>query len=290
MANPKRALNENAPGNFFVDSTCINCGVSRHYAPDIFGDTGTHAFVKRQPLNDAEEHAAKQAMLACPVGSIGMRERTDLQIAAASFPLQLAPSIYINGFNHRKSWGAHSYFIESAAGNWLIDSPRFVSHLVKRLAAMGGIKYIFLTHSDDVADAHGYAAHFNAERIIHRLEAHAQEDAEVILEGESDQVIDEGRILFTPGHTRGHLVLLWREKYLFTGDHFAWLSGSQRFGSFRDACWYSWEEQIQSVEKLRACREVEWVLPGHGKWGQVTKGKFPQIIREAVRRMRTDKQ
>ena len=66
MANPKHALPENIEGNYFVDSTCINCGVSRHYAPDIFGDTGTHAFVKRQPQNEEQEFLVKQALLASP--------------------------------------------------------------------------------------------------------------------------------------------------------------------------------------------------------------------------------
>ncbi len=286
MANPKQALKENATGNFFVDSTCINCGVSRHYAPDVFGDTGTHAFVKRQPQSASDELAAQQALLACPVGSIGTREKRDLRAAVDSFPLEMAPSIYLNGFNHRKSWGAHSYFIQSSGGNWLIDSPRFVSPLVDKFTALGGIEYIFLTHSDDVADAHRYARRFNAKRIIHRLEAQAQNDAEIILEGESDHVIGSGRILFTPGHTRGHLMLLWNDRYLFTGDHLAWLPNLNRFGSFRDACWYSWEKQIESVDKLKVCGEVEWVFPGHGKWGRVAKGDFPAIIDRAAQSMR----
>jgi hypothetical protein len=29
-------------------------------------------------------------------------------------------------------------------------------------------------------------------------------------------------------------------------------------------------------------REVEWVFPGHGQWGRVAKGKFPEIIQAAV--------
>ncbi|MCI0401038.1 MAG: MBL fold metallo-hydrolase [Gammaproteobacteria bacterium] len=285
MANPARALPENLEGNFFVDSTCINCGVSRHYAPDIFGDTGSHAFVKNQPQDEQQELAAMQALLACPVGSIGMRERRDLTAARESFPIELAKHIYLNGFNHRNSYGAHSYFINSKTGNWLIDSPRFVSDLVRKFEIMGGIKYIFLTHQDDVADAHRYARHFNAVRIIHKFDSDAQKDAEMILEGKSVHHISEGEIHFTPGHTRGHMVLLWRSKFLFSGDHYAWISSSNRFGSFRDACWYSWERQIESVKKMQAFKDVEWVLPGHGKWKQVEKGQFPKIVEDSVQWM-----
>jgi glyoxylase-like metal-dependent hydrolase (beta-lactamase superfamily II)/ferredoxin len=286
VANLKQALEQNAAGNFFVDSTCINCGVSRHYAPAIFGDTGTYAYVVRQPQGPAEELAAMQALLACPVGSIGVKKKRGLKDAMESFPLQMAPGIYLNGFNHRDSYGAHSYFIKAEAGNWLVDSPRFVPHLVSQFEAMGGVRYILLTHSDDVADAHRYTKHFGAERIIHRYDAQAQADAELILEEERDYVFAEGRVLFSPGHTRGHLVLLWQEKYLFSGDHFAWLPGLRRFGSFRDFCWHSWEEQIRSVEQMQVHEHVEWVFPGHGKWAQVPDGRFPHIVREAVEWMK----
>ena len=45
----------------------------------------------------------------------------------------------------------------SPDGNWLIDSPKFVTPLVKQLETLGGIAHIFLTHRDDVADAERYA-------------------------------------------------------------------------------------------------------------------------------------
>lgn len=284
MADRRKSLPDNADGPFFVDSTCINCGVSRHYAPVIFGDTGDYAYVMRQPETEAEILATKQALLSCPTASIGAREKIDLGPARDTFPMEMAEGVYINGFNHPASFGAHSYFIRSGSGNWLVDSPRFVRHLVDRFEAMGGIRYIFLSHSDDVCDAHRYARHFGAERIIHREEAHAQKDAESILDMEGNDVhhIDEGEIHFTPGHTEGHMVLLWKGKYLFSGDHFAWRPPLQRFGSFRTVCWYSWEEQIESVRKMERFRHVEWIFPGHGKWGRVEKGRFPEIVREAA--------
>lgn len=287
LANIKRAIAANVDGQFYVDDTCINCGVSRHYAPTIFGDTGTHACVKKQPGNEEEMLAAMQALLACPVSSIGTRDKLDLSAAKNSFPLPLAKDIYINGFNHRDSYGAHSYFIVSKNGNWLVDSPRFTSHLVEKMEAMGGVRYILLTHRDDVCDAPRYAKHFGAERIIHQYDADAQKDAEIKLQGDKVHYMGDGEIHFTPGHTRGHIVLLWQSQFLFTGDHYAWLSDENRFGSFRDACWYSWEQQIDSVQKMTAFQQVEWVFPGHGKWGKVEKGQFPNIIRQSVEMMRS---
>lgn len=287
MASKLRRLKENVEGNFYVDSTCVNCGVSRHYAPSVFGDSGTHAFVKKQPQSHEELLATKQALLACPAASIGTIDKTELESAKQSFPLEMTQNIFLTGFNSRKSYGAHSYFIKAESGNWLIDSPRYTKHLVKKFTDLGGIKYIFLSHSDDVADAHKYAKHFSAKRIIHKLEQHAQKDAEIILEGESENIIDQAKIIFTPGHTHGHLVMLWRDRYLFSGDHIAWLPRINRLGSFNDYCWHSWQEQIRSVEKLEALKNVEWVFPGHGKWKQIPQGEFPTMIATAVDWMKT---
>jgi glyoxylase-like metal-dependent hydrolase (beta-lactamase superfamily II) len=59
-------------------------------------------------------------------------------------------------------------------------------------------------------------------------------------------------------------VLLYRGKYLFTGDHLAWSPSRETLTAFRSACWYSWAEQIKSMERLLDY-SFEWVLPGHGR-------------------------
>lgn len=37
MANLGKRVPENAPGDFFVDSTCIDCDTCRQVAPAVFG-------------------------------------------------------------------------------------------------------------------------------------------------------------------------------------------------------------------------------------------------------------
>ena len=223
MADRARAVPENVEGPFFVDSTCIDCDTCRQLAPRTFGDTGEFSFVQRQPRDQPETRAALRALVACPTGSIGTADKREVACAVADFPLALAPRVWYCGLNSRKSFGGNSYFVEHPGGNWLVDSPRYVEHLVRRFSAMGGIRYIFLTHRDDVADAARYAARFGATRIIHRLELAAQPDAERVIDGSDTVELAPGFLAIpTPGHTRGHCALLHQDEFLFSGDHIWW--------------------------------------------------------------------
>jgi glyoxylase-like metal-dependent hydrolase (beta-lactamase superfamily II)/ferredoxin len=265
MADLSQRLPENVEGPFFVDSTCIDCDTCRQIAPATFGETGDYSFVKRQPGSPDELDAACRALVACPTGSIGAADKTGLLAAVRQFPFPLAPRLSYCGFNSRKSFGGNSYFLEHPDGNWLIDSPRFVEHLARRFAEKGGIRYIFLTHRDDVADAAKYAERFRAERIIHRLELAAQPDAERVLDGFEPIELTPGFLAIpTPGHTRGHCVLLAEGRFLFSGDHIWWSRNRGRLNASPDVCWYSWREQVASVRRLETY-SFEWILPGHGE-------------------------
>jgi ferredoxin len=71
VANSKKRVPENAPGDFFVDSTCIDCDTCRQIAPQVFGEAVGTSFVKAQPTGGADRRVALRAVLACPTGSIG---------------------------------------------------------------------------------------------------------------------------------------------------------------------------------------------------------------------------
>ena len=62
----------------------------------------------------------------------------------------------------------------------------------------------------------------------------------------------------------GGMVLLYAEKFLFTGGHLAYSEEKEHLVGFRSACWYSWPELVSSTERL-AKYDFEWVLPGHGR-------------------------
>ena len=163
-------------------------------------------------------------------------------------------------------FAATTYFIQRPEGNILIDSPRFTPPLVKRFEEMGGIRYLYLTHKDDVADHQKYREHFQCSRILHIDDLTAgTREVEIQLTGsEIHQLATDLLIIPVPGHTKGHTVLLYKDKFLFTGDHLAWSAQFNQLIAFRDFCWYSWAEQIKSMHQLLEY-PFEWVLPGHGR-------------------------
>lgn len=280
-----KRLETNVPGDFFVNANCIDCDQCRQIAPAHFTEVAGLSAVTTQPRDEGEQRQAYYALLSCPTGAIGSAERAGLPEAALDFPLPVDGDVYFNGFTARNSFGASSYLLLHPEGNWLIDSPRCQPQLVKKFAELGGIRYIFLTHQDDVADAARYAEAFGAERIIHEWELTAQPDAEHVIRGtDTVQWAPDFRIIVQPGHTRGHLVLLYRNKYLFTGDHLAWDRDTEDLEAFRDFCWYSWEEQGKSMARLLE-ETFEWVLPGHGDRKQLPASEMHTRLTSLVQRM-----
>jgi glyoxylase-like metal-dependent hydrolase (beta-lactamase superfamily II) len=242
--------------------------------------------VQTQPANPDEVRHATWALLACPTGSIGTNGHNDAKSVLTDFPLQLESEVYYCGFNSPDSYGGNSYFINHPLGNWLIDSPKFLPHLRKQFHALGGIKYIFLTHQDDVAAADEYASEFGSQRIIHSRDIAAQPDAEIVLEGSADvPFAGDFLVIPTPGHTAGHCVLLYKNKYLFTGDHLDWDRETSELACFRDYCWYSWSEQKKSIAKL-ADYTFEWILPGHGQRVKLPAGEMKEQIEALSERIK----
>ncbi|AFY51183.1 Zn-dependent hydrolase, glyoxylase [Nostoc sp. PCC 7524] len=267
MANLNLRRPQNVNGDFYVDSTCIDCDTCRWMTPEVFYRVDEQSAVYHQPTNEVERIAALQALLACPTSSIGTVEKPkDIKIIQQSFPIIVDENVYHCGYHSEKSYGAASYLIQRAEGNILVDSPRFAPPLVKQIEAMGGIRYMYLSHQDDVADHQKFAEHFQCDRILHADDISAgTHNVEIQLTGSEAFVLQPDLLIIpVPGHTKGHTVLLYKNKFLFTGDHLAWSERLHQLAAFRDYCWYSWTEQIKSMRQL-ANYTFEWVLPGHGR-------------------------
>lgn len=285
MANLQHRLPENVPGDFFVDSTCIDCDTCSQLAPDFFRDHGDQCSVYRQPQTESDIKLALMALVACPTGSIGSTQRHDAHTGIDAFPMCIDENVYFCGFTSEASFGGWSYLIarsEADGGNVLIDSPRFATQLVKRIQQLGGVSRMLLSHKDDIADHDLFHRRFGCPRTMHAADGARRLGMEEIIEGEDALEIDNDFLAIpTPGHTRGHVVFLYRRKFLFTGDHLAWSPTRQTLTAFRSVAWFSWTEQIRSMEKLMAY-DFEWVLPGHGDMHRstvaVTRGQLKACI------------
>ncbi len=283
MTNNRARHPDNASGDWYVDTSCIDCGASRNVAPELIVRSGGQSVFARQPKGALEEEAAWRAAIVCPTASV----RTEFVRKAPKslYPHELGPGVYRCGYNSRKSFGAHSYFVVRQSGNFLIDSPRYMRQLVSFFEDNGGLTDVLLTHSDDVADADRYAEHFSSRVWIHEHDASAAPYATDLLRGTESIELHAGMLAIpTPGHTRGSVCYLLDSKYLFTGDSLAWSFEQNRLHAFRDYCWYSWAEQKRSLAGL-AEYEFEWVLAGHGGSQrldpQILKTQLDSIARAA---------
>ncbi len=271
MALIERRLAENVDGEFFVDSSCIDCDACRQIAGDTFHDHGGQSSVFHQPDTPDARHQALLALVACPTASIGTTSHLSAAAAARTFPIPVLPDVFFCGYTSENSFGAWAYVIvRPGRGNILVDSPRFAGPLVRRLEEMGGVSLMFLTHRDDIADHAKFAAHFGCPRVMHADDGADRLGIERVIKGSEPFQVDADLVgVPTPGHTRGHQVLHYRDAVLFTGDHLAWSPKRNTLIAFRDACWYSWTEQTRSMERLLPYR-FESVLPGHGRLHHAT--------------------
>ena len=284
MPRPADRHPANAPGDWYIDRRCINCGASSSVAPDLIIERDGQRVMARQPVNDEEEIAVWRAALVCPTASI--RREGSPHAPEGLYPHELAPGVYRCGYNARDSYGAHSYFVKRAEGNVLVDSPRYLAKLATWFRDAGGIPDILLTHRDDVADADRYATSFGARVWIHEADRDAAPYATHVLRGEEPTEIRSGLVAIpVPGHTEGSVVFQLEERYLFTGDSLAWDDEGYDLEAFEDACWYSWEAQTRSLDRL-ALRRFEWVLAGHGGSHRLPAEDMRQRLLALVERMR----
>jgi glyoxylase-like metal-dependent hydrolase (beta-lactamase superfamily II) len=219
------------------------------------------------------------ALVSCPTASIGTDDRSVVADAARTFPVTLEDEVAFCGYTSEKSFGAWSYFVERRDGNVLVDSPRAAAPLLRRLEERGGVALMVLSHRDDVADHAALRRRFGCERVMHR--ADGLSGLERYVEGEDPLALAPDLLVIpVPGHTPGSMCLLYRNTFLFTGDHLWWSPARGMLSASRSVNWYSWDEQIRSLEKLLDF-EFRWVLPGHGR---TFRAESPAAMRRELER------
>ena len=284
MADPRRALAGNVPGPWFVDDGCTGCDAARQCAPELFVPWEGMTVVARQPGTAEEVVRATRALLSCPTGAIGAR---GVALDRSVLPEEVEPGsgVFLAGFNSPRAYGGNAWLVRRPEGNLLVDGPRWASHLVKTLEGWGGLSDILLTHRDDLGDAEAYARHFGARVWVHEAEADAVPFATDLLHGEGPTALRPGlEALPAPGHTRGSVLFLLEDRYLFTGDSLFWSRALDTLHAHRRQCWYSWPAQRESLARLQE-RRFEWVLPGHGGRGQAPATAMQAALQGLLERM-----
>ncbi|KAF8779323.1 hypothetical protein HU200_002756 [Digitaria exilis] len=315
-----------------ADQRCIDCQTCRWMAPEVFRRVDGKAAVATQPGSQEERTKALQALLSCPTSSIHTNKPPkDILQVQHMFPLPLdedllpvrmpIPSIadiiampvclfhpclhshhqtpfqgvYLCGYHSEHSFGATSYLVTHPQGNILIDSPRYTPKLADNIERLGGARYMFLTHIDDVADHRKWAERLKCGRIIHSGDVRitllypslltAKLPKELSIgRGGSSFTVEEGtadvewklhgngpwnigtdfELIHTPGHTPGSVCLHYKPlKVLFTGDHVAKSEESDGLNLFLIYSKQSVSLQVDSIRKLLDVN-FEWLLPGHG--------------------------
>ena len=288
MARPSQRLAANAPGPFYVDASCIDCGTCWQFDPQHFAPCGGMSHVHRQPQGDGDVRQALLALQACPVAAIGttaaLRARTPTDGFPALITRHPSGAVHYCGWASRRSFGASSWLIVRPGGNVMVDVPRWSAPLARRIQALGGVHTLVLTHRDDVADHDRWARAFGCRRWIHAADADAAPGAEHQLHGAEPVPLDADlQLIPTPGHTAGSLVALLgqRRAVLFSGDHLWWNPARQVVVASERYCWWNWPEQLRSVERLLDL-DVAWLLPGHGHWHSFPAGGWRPALEQTL--------
>jgi glyoxylase-like metal-dependent hydrolase (beta-lactamase superfamily II) len=273
----------NAPGDWYVDTRCIDCSAARTVAPGLIVEGGNQSVFARQPKTAEEITMAWRARLLCPTASV--RTEQHAEVPHGVFPEEMTQDVYRLGYNARSAHGAHAFAIRRSSGNAMVDAPRWTGAVVAQFEAWGGLADILLTHRDDVGDAERYAAHFGARVWIHEADRDAARFADRIIAGREVAEIGAGLIAIpVPGHTAGSVAYLYGQRCLFSGDSLAWSFERNDLEAFKDYCWYSWPEQIKSLRRLADYR-FEWVFAGHGGSHYLPAGEMNARLKALLERM-----
>ena len=255
MARIEERLPENAAGEFYVDASCIDCATCRLVAPAVFGSLPRGlAYVHRQPETEAERHRARMALVACPTASIGTVHRTDAaDDGRRAFPEPLEDDVYYCGYAAESSFGASSYLIVAPGGQRARGLPA-------RGRPAAAADRAARRRAPDVPHPPRRRGRPRALPPALRLRArHARGRRDRGTRRRRAQSRGRGR---RPARRRSRSSSPFpatraaaprcstANRFLFTGDHLMGSEDGAPLYASRGVCWYSWPEQIRSMERL----------------------------------------
>src|SRR5262249_25066489 len=108
MASIAARVPQNVHGKFYVDFSCIYCGLCEQTAPTVFRECNEQgwAYVFHQPETAQELHQAIEALEGCPTASIGRdaKERADMSTIGANQSIEPTGASLSGHFEFMTRW------------------------------------------------------------------------------------------------------------------------------------------------------------------------------------------
>lgn len=124
-------------------------------------------------------------------------------------PVNHCENIYWFSEYDPATYSAQAYLLLHPDGSILIDVPPYTPEIIRAIQQFGPLRYIFLTHRDDIGACAMFQQFFHARVILHRTEIRYYREGPVDIPFEGDFMLGpDVMIVHLPGHTPGSSALL----------------------------------------------------------------------------------
>ena len=198
----------------------------------------------------------------------------------ARFPgtRQILPEVHEFLDRSESTFGGKGFLVTGPKYNVLVDTPACTPRVVDAIREAGGLRYMFLSHRDEIGEIEALHQVVGGAVIMHRSEAHLV-PCGTDLVFDTDFHVEPGLwALHTPGHSPGSAcLLLHREglRVLFTGDHIL-RRRDQVPAPLRFPWTWDWEAQVTSARRLLEF-DFDYLVPSHAS--KLKRGYFDDARR-----------
>lgn len=193
--------------------------------------------------------------------------------AAPSGTRELLPGILEFEDRSERTFGGRGFLIAGPKYNVMVDTPACTGRVVRIVRDLGGLRYIFLSHRDEIGEVAALRRELGGAVILHRSEASLVPGGTDIIFDEDFEVEPGLQVIHTPGHSPGSSCLLLHRgplKVLFTGDHIL-RRRSEVPAPLRFPWTWNWEAQVASARRLLEL-DFDYIVPSHGE--RLERGYF----------------
>ena len=171
------------------------------------------------------------------------------------------------------TYGGKGFLLVGSKYNVMVDTPACTPRVIEAVRSRGGLRYIFLSHRDEIGAICALRRELGGAVMLHRSEA-SQVPCGTDMIFDTDFEVEPGLwVIHTPGHSPGSSCLLVHRdglKVLFTGDHI--LRRRDEIPAPLKFPWtWDWEAQVASARKLLQF-EFDHIVPSHAR--RLARGYF----------------